>query len=152
MFFKNAGFTFIELLIVISLLTILATIGISSYSGIQLSARDNRRKADVQLIRGALEHYRENNNAYPTPATASGGLTFGSGALSDPTGNIYVQTVPQDPQPATRKYFYTLNGADYTLASQLEGTSSCTVAPTPGTNSCGTGFNCNYCYGSYGQK
>lgn len=147
----RAGFSLVELLIVIGLITILATIGVGSYTNVQQGARDTRRKADVQLIRGALENYRENNNAYPTPATASNGLPFGTGALTDTAGNVYLQTVPQDPS-SVRKYYYTLSGADYTLASQLESTSACTVAPTPAANSCGTGFSCNHCYGSYGQK
>lgn len=148
---RNGGFTFVELLIVISLITILSTIGIASYSGVQQGGRDNRRKADLQLIRGALESYRENNNAYPTPVVASNGLPFGTGALSDAAGNIYLQTVPADPV-AAQKYYYTLSGADYTLATRLESTSTCTAAPTPGANTCGTGFTCNHCYGSYGQK
>lgn len=132
-------------------MTILATLGIASYTNVQQGGRDGRRKADIQLIRGALEHYRENNNAYPTPVVASNGLPFGTGALTDAAGNVYLQTVPQDPLSA-RKYYYTLNGADYTLASSLEGTSSCTTAPTPGADTCGTGFACNLCFGSYGQK
>lgn len=148
---KKSGFSFVELLIVISIMTILATLGIASYTNVQQGGRDGRRKADMQLIRGALENYRENNNAYPTPVVASNGLPFGTGALTDAAGNVYLQTIPQDPLSA-RKYYYTLNGADYTLATKLEGTSSCTVAPTPGTNSCGTGFICNLCFGSYGQK
>lgn len=148
---NRTGFTFVELLIVISLITILSTIGIASYTNVQQGARDGRRKADIQLIRGALESYRENNNAYPTPVIASNGLAFGTGALSDSAGNIYLQTIPQDPL-SNRKYYYTLSGADYILASRLEGTSSCTVAPTPGADTCGTGYSCNVCYGSYGQK
>ncbi|MGB4966135.1 MAG: prepilin-type N-terminal cleavage/methylation domain-containing protein [Microgenomates group bacterium] len=151
MFLNKDGFSFVELLIVISIMTILATIGIASYTNVQQGGRDGRRKADMQLIRGALENYRENNNAYPTPVVASNGLPFGTGALTDAAGNVYLQTVPQDPLSA-RKYYYTLNGADYILASRMEGTSACTVAPTPGADTCGTGMVCNLCYGSYGQK
>ncbi|OGK18443.1 hypothetical protein A3D80_00395 [Candidatus Roizmanbacteria bacterium RIFCSPHIGHO2_02_FULL_40_13b] len=145
------GFTFVELLIVISIITILSTVGISSYVGVQQGGRDTRRKADIQEIRGALEHYRENNSAYPTPASGAG-LSFGTAPLSDAAGNIYLQTIPQDPQSPKRTYYYTTVSGDYSLGTRLEGTATCTVAPTPAANSCGTGFTCNYCYGSYGQK
>lgn len=138
-----------ELLIVIGLITILFSMGISSYSSIQRKARDDRRKADLEQIRAALEMYRSNNSAYPTALpTPSPGLPIGS-PLTDVT-NTYLQKIPSDPVSPLRSYYYTVSGGDYTLATHLEGTSSCTAAP--GGNSCGNGFACNYCLGSYGQK
>lgn len=146
---SKKGFTFVEIMIVVGLITILLAIGIGSYSAIQRGARDDRRKADLEEIRSALEMYRSNNNAYPTPLPSpSPGLPFGL-ALLDGT-NTYLQTIPQDPRNPARIYYYAQSGSDYTLATQLEGVSSCTTPP--GGNSCGTGLTCNYCLGSYGQK
>lgn len=146
---KRRGFTFVEILIVVGLLTILFSMGVGSYSSIQKKARDDRRRADIEQIRAALEMYRSTNNAYPTAfPTPTPGLAFGS-PLSDVL-NTYLQKIPQDPTNPNRTYYYSTSGNDYTLAAQLEGTSSCTSAP--GGNSCGTGYACNYCLGSYGQK
>lgn len=57
---SRRGFTLIELLIVISIISILATIIVVSYSGAQVKSRDNKRKVDVQAIASAYQiHYQE---------------------------------------------------------------------------------------------
>lgn len=52
---KNSGFTIIELLVVITILAILAVIGFSTFAGMQASARDAKRKADIDAIAKAYE-------------------------------------------------------------------------------------------------
>lgn len=47
---STSGFTIVELLIVIVVIAILAAISIVSYTGIQQSARDSKRKSDLELI------------------------------------------------------------------------------------------------------
>ena len=54
---KAHGFTIVELLIVIVVIAILATISIVTYVGIQNRARDTQRKQDVASIARALEMY-----------------------------------------------------------------------------------------------
>lgn len=49
------GFTLIELLIVIVIISILAVIGVVTYSGIQNQAKDSKRKADVNALAKAYE-------------------------------------------------------------------------------------------------
>ena len=62
------GFTLIELLVVISIIGILIAVSIFGLSGARESARDARRKSDLELIRSGLELYRADCNAYPTTA------------------------------------------------------------------------------------
>ena len=50
----KSGFTIVELLIVIVVIGILATVTIAIYNGIQQRARDNIRKADLAAIEKAL--------------------------------------------------------------------------------------------------
>jgi prepilin-type N-terminal cleavage/methylation domain-containing protein len=52
------GFTVIELIIVIVVIGILATIGILSYSGAQKKAYDASVQSDLESISGELEAYR----------------------------------------------------------------------------------------------
>lgn len=58
---KQTGFTIVELLIVIVVVAILATISIVAYNGIQARARDTMRTDGIAKIERALELYRVDN-------------------------------------------------------------------------------------------
>ena len=62
---RKAGFTIVELLIVIVVIGILAAIKIVAYNGIQVRARDNARIAKIQNIAKSIELYRVDNGRYP---------------------------------------------------------------------------------------
>lgn len=49
------GFTLVELLVVIVIIAILATVGLTLFSSSQTSARDAKRKEDINAIASALE-------------------------------------------------------------------------------------------------
>lgn len=74
---KQAGFTVVELLIVIVVIGILAALVLNTFSGVQARGRDTERKTDVNSIATQLEAFYALNNYYPTLAnlqdTASGG-------------------------------------------------------------------------------
>lgn len=53
--FNQKGFTLVELLVVITILAILATIGFTIFTGTQQTARDAKRKADIDSIATAME-------------------------------------------------------------------------------------------------
>ncbi|PIS07833.1 hypothetical protein COT78_01180 [Candidatus Berkelbacteria bacterium CG10_big_fil_rev_8_21_14_0_10_43_13] len=58
--FNKKGFTLVELLIVIVIIGVLASIGIVSYKGTQAVARDSQRKSDLQAIGTAYKmHYQD---------------------------------------------------------------------------------------------
>ena len=142
--FRQA-FTLIEILIVTALITILSTIGLFSYSAALRSARDSRRLADVEIMRSALELYRNTNNIYPAAIDVSCASTTG---ITDGT-NTYLPKNPHDPKCPTTSYYYTQlsSGADYTLGARFE------AAPST-TSTCGscTSAVCNYCVGPLGGK
>lgn len=52
---RSSGFTLIELMVVITIIAIIAAVGLIVYSGITKRARDQRRIADVNQIATALE-------------------------------------------------------------------------------------------------
>ena len=51
----HRGFTLIELLVVITIIAILATIGVTIFSGAQKVARDAKRRGDIDVIAKAME-------------------------------------------------------------------------------------------------
>lgn len=61
-----SGFTIVELLIVIVVIAILATISIVAYNGIQMRARDADRAADISQIKKKVEAYYALNGSYPS--------------------------------------------------------------------------------------
>lgn len=63
------GFTLVELLVVIAIIAILAVVGITVFSGVQKSARDARRRADIDAIVNALEVYRTSGGYIPLQPT-----------------------------------------------------------------------------------
>ena len=65
---KEKGFTIVELLIVIVVIGILATLVIVTFSGIQQRARDTQRQTDINAIQGHLEAYYASTGTYPTLA------------------------------------------------------------------------------------
>lgn len=70
---SKKGFTLLELLVVVSIMVILLTIGLSSYSTAQKKGRDAKRKSDIREIQAAMEQYFSVcSNAYPSPDPNTG--------------------------------------------------------------------------------
>lgn len=62
---RRRGFTIVELLIVIVVIAILASVTIVAFNGVQQRSRDARRVADANSVRKALEIYKFQNGRYP---------------------------------------------------------------------------------------
>lgn len=63
--YARKGFTIVELLIVIVVIAILASISIVAYNGIQLGARDADRRSDIAILQKKLALYHAEHNTYP---------------------------------------------------------------------------------------
>lgn len=88
-----SGFTIVELLVVIVIIALLATISIVAFNGVQQRARDSQRKSDIATIQKVLAIYYGDKNGYP--ACNGGVFTGGTGqtcTLSDP--DVVAQLVP----------------------------------------------------------
>ncbi len=88
----KAGFTLIELMVVIAIIGILASIISVSLSSSRAKGRDAKRVADIRTLQLSLEQYYNDNSSYP--ATLS--------ALA-PT---YISVIPKDPKDNTTSYLY----------------------------------------------
>jgi prepilin-type N-terminal cleavage/methylation domain-containing protein len=132
----SSGFTLIELLVAISILGVLASLTLSSYSGAQKQTRDTERRSDLNQYRNALETYAgANNGVYPVKTSEFEAASFcNSGeALED-----YLSSCPTDPNPGTvsRVYYYLsdTSGLSYALYANLETSNHYWVLCSNGNN------------------
>jgi prepilin-type N-terminal cleavage/methylation domain-containing protein len=127
----QSGFSLIELLVIIAVIGILASIAIYSLSGAQRKARDSERKHNLTLFRTGLSGYYDGNNfVYPTTAGGApvGSLSDAGIFSSNPNDNPIVpeqlSSLPDTPSSdAQFQYWYDANqdGSEYLLYAQLEG-------------------------------
>ncbi|MEI6561314.1 MAG: type II secretion system protein GspG [Verrucomicrobiota bacterium] len=96
---KADGFTLVEILVVISIITVLAGLAVSAMSGAQNSAARNRARAEISALSLAIESYKTDNGDYPrdtnttdaldaTQAT-SGGALISNGAYMPSSVTLY---------------------------------------------------------------
>lgn len=108
---KIFGFTFVELLVVVTIIMILSAVGAVTYRQTNLGARDARRKADLESIRSALELCRAATGQYP----ASLGTSITCSSVT------YLNPVPKDPRDGVSGFTYTYSRpttTTYTLCAQ----------------------------------
>lgn len=142
---SRQSFSLVEILVVVTIISLLAGIAASSYAQFIRQSRDAKRKTDIEQVRSAIEMYRNFNNVYPTGGAAPG-MEFGTGDITDAT-STYLSKLPNDPRSAYTYYYEYISGQDYRLCAYLEASGN----PYVGT-SCGSGMQCNYCMGPYGEK
>jgi general secretion pathway protein G len=78
------GFTIIELLVVVSIIVILATMGMTQYRNSVIYAREGVLKEDLFRLRDAIDQYYADKGQYP-------------GTLDALVTDGYVRKIPEDP-------------------------------------------------------
>ncbi|MDP3953749.1 MAG: type II secretion system protein [bacterium] len=136
MFQKSSkGFTLIEMLIVIAVISILAGIVLVGITGFQSSARDTKRIGDLRSIQNSLELYYTRCGFYPqNTGTANTPCTGGTAIASwDHLADAFVRVgiitaavkLPND-SLSGKDYFYGVDGQgfNYVIGAELENPSS----------------------------
>lgn len=81
---RQSGFTLVELMIVVAIIGILATVAIPSYRQSVVKAREAVLRQDLFTIRDLLDQYRADKGKYPA-------------TLKDLVTATYLRAVPVDP-------------------------------------------------------
>ncbi len=111
----TSGFTLLELLVVIGIISILLGFGAVSYSTSQKKARDAKRKADLQAIQKVLEQCYS-VNTYSYPVITGNGTTSVTVDCTAQEGPLLTIT-----DPTTKTYTVTGgSGSTYQIQLQLE--------------------------------
>lgn len=97
--FSQKGFTLVELLVVISIISILVTVIAGGFRSSQARGRDVQRKSDLKQVANSLELYFSDYGKYPD--TLPWGAEFTDGKT------VYFKLVPTDPI-SSLSYFYRL--------------------------------------------
>ena len=66
---SQQGFTLIEILIVVAIIAILASVVLVGLGPTQAQGRDARRISDLREVQTGLELYYNKNGVYPTAST-----------------------------------------------------------------------------------
>jgi len=137
---RQSGFTIVELLIVIVIIGILATLVIVTFSGVQQKARDSERKTDINAIASQLGAAYANKGYYPTlaglndaPTRAALEIRLDLKAFADPKNpndQAVVAGTATGAAPVNFHYFYEPSGCagaavgdqctGYTISANLE--------------------------------
>jgi general secretion pathway protein G len=90
----DAGFTLMELMIVMAIISVLATLAIPSFVGAIKSAREAVLKEDLHVMRAAIDSYTMDKQKAPQ-------------SLDDLIQNGYLRNIPEDPMTHSRETWVT---------------------------------------------
>lgn len=109
---STKGFTLIELMVVMTIIVILATVGIGHYERTIVRAREAALKSDLKDMRRAIQDYTQDKEAAPN-------------SLDDLVSEHYIDRVP--PDPVTGSPDWVTENCDLLLSPDQSSTGICDV-------------------------
>ena len=134
---QRRGFTILELLIVLAVFGLLATIAVYAIGVSRATTRDAKRVSDISVLRSALSQYWLQKAGYPAnegvelgkPGQNADGLTTDGFVGPQGTGSVILPRAPIGPS-ANEFYRYKGNAGGYSLRFTTE---RATAFGKPGT-------------------
>lgn len=90
---KNTGFTLVELLVVITILSIISVVAYQSFGWATDKAIASRKIQDISTLETALQQFKVANNYYPMPVSYSGTTNmwwYNTGTTAQPSNTLTV--------------------------------------------------------------
>ena len=121
----DRGFTMLELMVVMTLIVVLATMGMTQYKTSQIYAKEAVLKEDLFRLRDAIDQYYADKGRYPSTLDSLVSDGYLRKVPDDPItkSNSTWQTVPAEPDPSNPTVepgvYDVKSGSD---ASALDGT------------------------------
>ena len=96
------GFTMLELMVVMTLIVVLATMGMTQYKTSQIYAKEAVLKEDLFRLRDAIDQYYADKGMYPSTLDSLVSDGYLRKVPDDPftKSNSTWQTVPSEPDPS----------------------------------------------------
>ena len=91
---KGAGFTLVELMIVMAIIGVLLTVAIPSYVGAVRQAREAVLREDLHVMRAAIDSYTADKQKAPQ-------------SLDDLVNEGYIRSIPADPMTRSKDTWQT---------------------------------------------
>jgi general secretion pathway protein G len=137
---SRAGFTLVELLIVVVILSILAAVAIPQFTNSAEEARASNLQTNLSVLRNALEYYKiQHSDKYPgyppgggsptsaetakqlTMASTSTGTTATPGTSGYPLGPYVKEAIPENPINGLNTLTVIADGAAFPAADDTTG-------------------------------
>lgn len=119
---NQKGFTLVELMVVMAIIAIMATAGITQYSGFIKTARDNTRIQDLKAIETFIVKDMASTSTAPAAATFNAKLKeFAGKTFKDPSSGA-TSCLKADASAGACKYEYATcdGGGGYVIRAQFE--------------------------------
>ncbi len=116
----NAGFTLVEIMVVVVILSILAAIVVPKIMDRPDQARETKVRQDIRALSAALDLYRLDNFAYPSTDEGLEALVTRPGSLSSGARwkeGGYIKRLPKDPWGEAYSYLQPGTHDEYDIFS-----------------------------------
>lgn len=134
---KRTGFTLIELMVVIVIIGILATLGLVTFQNALKRGRDTKRVGDVKDMASAQEQVKALNGSY-----VSNTAVEPCDVASDKIGEL---DMPQDPGQIEENYRCYIDSSNFCISAEMEVQNNGNCSGCSSTTAFATANNDHFC-------
>jgi type II secretion system protein G len=113
---RNAGFTLIEMMVVIAIIGVILAIAVPSFAAAGKKAQEKACLANLRLIEAQMENYHLDNQAYPLQDQGSPST---ENIFEELVAEGYLKEVPVEPSGGTYTIQYSGSPVKFTLECSI---------------------------------